>query len=434
MSRTRFTALAAALAAPLALVTCKNSEAPKTRAPIVSVYAGDQQPGLAGWAVNIRPAVRVTDSAGAVITGASVTFAVTGGGGSATGLTTTTDPNGIAQVGPWTLGSTPGLNTMSVTVAASGYTTVQRTFGDTGYSPGYTITIQQFGPPFPAAAQAAFDSAVAKWQRIIYRPLSQIALDIPADSACPGIPTPAINMTTTGLVILASVDSIDGPGKTLAEASPCRIRGSNSLTAVGIMKFDSADVKSLTAASLAFVVLHEMNHVLGFGTLWGVSPYNYLQLPSSPPGTILDTYFSGPKGVLAFDSTGGLNYTGAANNPSVGSHQVPVEDCGTSPYVSPTCGLGTVNSHWRKVVFGNELMTGYISTGANPLTIVSVAADADLGYVVNYAAADQSGWSKNFSAPPQQGARQIWVGDDVLRIPIGVLDASGRTVRVVRPR
>jgi len=434
--RIRRLIVAVALMLPPAFAACsKSAAAPKIAAVIVQPYAGQAQAGLAGWAVNFRPAVRVTDSTGSAVFGAAVSFAVAGGGGTATNLTATTDANGVAQVGSWTLGASPGVNTMTATVTATGHVPAQLTFADTGYAAGYTITIQKFGPAFPAAAQAAFDSAAAKWARIIYRPLSAVQLNFPAsDTMCSGIPTPAVSTTTSGVVILASVDSIDGPGKTLAEATPCRIRSSNGLTVVGIMKFDSADVTTLSSATLAFVVLHEMNHVLGFGTLWSFGPFSFLQIPSNPPGTILDTYFSGPKANAAFDSSGGLAYSGAANNPPVGNHAVPVEDCGTSPYVSPTCGAGTVNSHWRKVVFGNELMTGYISSGANPLTIVSVAADADLGYVVNYAAADQASWTRNFAAPPAVEAARVWIGNDVLRIPIGVVDASGRTVRTIRPR
>ena len=42
----------------------------------------------------------------------------------------------------------------------------------------YTIEVRQFGPPMPAAAQAAFDSAVAKWERIIPRALATVNLSI----------------------------------------------------------------------------------------------------------------------------------------------------------------------------------------------------------------------------------------------------------------
>jgi len=46
----------------------------------------------------------VTDSGGNAVAGVGVTFAVTGGGGSATGLTATTNAAGLAGR-QWTMGS-----------------------------------------------------------------------------------------------------------------------------------------------------------------------------------------------------------------------------------------------------------------------------------------------------------------------------------------
>lgn len=43
---------------------------------------------------------------------------------------------------------------------------------------------------------------------------------------------------------------------------------------------------------------------------------------------------------------------------------------------------------WRESVFGNELMTRELSTLGNPLSVVTLGAMADLGYVVKFTAAD----------------------------------------------
>jgi hypothetical protein len=191
------------------------------------------------------------------------------------------------------------------------------------------------------------------------------------------------------------------------------------------MKFDSADISGLISnGTLTSVILHEMTHVIGFGTLWGPpSPpitANCLQLPSTPPGTIQDTYFSCPKGQAAFDSIGGTSYTGG--------NIVPVENCGTSPFVYPTCSSGTVNSHWRQVVFGNELMVGFL-TNSPVLSIVTVAAQEDLGYTVNYAAADP--YVHTFAVRAMGGAPLLGMGDDIRHGPIYVVDAKGTIVRVI---
>jgi hypothetical protein len=53
----------------------------------------------------VLPAVRVTDSRGQPVAGYGVTFVVTRGGGTVSGASQTTDADGIARVGGWTLGS-----------------------------------------------------------------------------------------------------------------------------------------------------------------------------------------------------------------------------------------------------------------------------------------------------------------------------------------
>ena len=81
----------------------------------IAAYAGTAQSATVGTAVGAAPRVRVTDSGGRPVPDVSVAFAVATGGGSATGLTTTTDGSGIATVGSWTLGTVAGGNTLRAT-------------------------------------------------------------------------------------------------------------------------------------------------------------------------------------------------------------------------------------------------------------------------------------------------------------------------------
>ena len=402
----------------------------------VAAFLGNNKPGLVGYPVNVRPVVRVTDAAANPVAGVTVTFGVSTGGGSVTGPAATTNVNGIAQVGSWTLGSSPGVNNLTATVTGTGIAGNPVTFADTGLAATYSIVYQNYGPALTAPVQAALDAAVARWKSAIYRHSTAVTVNLPA-GAC-GTGTPAINTTVQDLLILVKFDSIDGPGKILGQAGPCvaRVAPSPPLTALGVMVFDTADVATMVSnATLGPVMLHEMGHVIGFGTLWSLSspftPTDCLQLPSAPPGTINDSYFSCAHGRAAFDSAGGTSYTGGGSSPPAGN-KVPVENCGTSPYVSPTCGAGTVNSHWREVVMTNELMTGYIGAGANPLSVVSIAAQEDLGYVVNYAAADA--YVHVFTAPVVGGAQLLFMGDDVYHGPLYGVDASGHVLRVVQPR
>src|SRR5256885_4623641 len=72
----------------------------------------------AGSPLPVPPSVIVTDAFGNPVSGVSVTFAVGTASGSITGAAQTTDGNGIATVGSWTLGPTAGQNTL---MAASGW-------------------------------------------------------------------------------------------------------------------------------------------------------------------------------------------------------------------------------------------------------------------------------------------------------------------------
>lgn len=111
------------------LIFAASGYAPATSTPIsigvgapsvVAVAAGAGQTAPAGTAVPVRPAVIVRDAGGTPVASVAVTFAVTGGGGSVTGGAATTGTDGIATVGSWTLGSSPGPNTLQATVAGDG--------------------------------------------------------------------------------------------------------------------------------------------------------------------------------------------------------------------------------------------------------------------------------------------------------------------------
>lgn len=56
--------------------------------------------------------------------------------------------------------------------------------------------------------------------------------------------------------------------------------------------------------------------------------------------------------------------------------------------VENTGGQGTREGHWRETVLGNELMTGFLSGSSQPFSRLTVATLEDLGYQVNFDAAD----------------------------------------------
>jgi hypothetical protein len=75
-------------------------------------------------------------------------------------------------------------------------------------------------------------------------------------------------------------------------------------------------------------------------------------------------------------------------------------------------------------------MTPFLSGGVNPLSVLSAAAQEDLGYTVNYAATDP--YTHAFPAPVVGGAPPLALGDDIRHGPIYVIDASGRVLGTYR--
>jgi len=178
---------------------------------------------------------------------------------------------------------------------------------------------------------------------------------------------PDIFVTGYGLVddivIDATAPSIDAVGGTLGQAGPTNVRPGSFLPSTGVMEFDIADLNNLLSeGQLDEVILHEMAHALGFGAIW-----DELGLVQNA-GTV-DTIFTGAQATAEYRSIFGVTDIG-----------VPLESTG---------GDGTVDSHWSEAIFDNELMTGSLNPGvANPLSRITAASMADLGYVININAAD----------------------------------------------
>ncbi|HXF95235.1 MAG TPA: leishmanolysin-related zinc metalloendopeptidase [Gemmatimonadales bacterium] len=389
----------------VALAGCDGPQALDAWPARLEIVEGNFQTGLTGYPVNLPPAVRLLDSDGDPIAGARITFSAAGGG--VAGTDAVTGGDGIAAVGGWTVAA--GQNRLTASIPAP-FRVDPVVFSATGATAAYQIDLAYL-TAVPAARRATFDSAAARWQRLVFGDLQDITVELPIPpGACLGN-EPAISGTIDDLLIFVTLDSIDGPGAILGAAGPCFIRTRDTLPVIGVMLFDTADVASLEGVGLFDeVILHEMGHVLGFGSLWALR-----RLLSDGGGS--DPHFVGPQGRRAFDRVGGAGYTGG--------QKVPVENSG---------GPGTRDVHWRESVFGHELMTGFLDGGVlNPLSLVSVAAMGDQRYLVNYAAAD--GFTLALAPPagaPPVGGVRLALGDDVLRLPVYTVDGTGRVTGVYR--
>jgi hypothetical protein len=376
----------------------------------VTPFSGNGQSAPAGGPVPVAPAARVVDGDGNPVPGVAVAFAVTRGGGSLTGAAQAISGfNGVATTGGWVLGGS-GVNTLTASLPGQILAGEPALFVATvAPTAGFDISIQYLGEP-SSGQLLAFAEAEIRWESLIVGDLQNVSVNAAAGTC--GTGSPALSRVVDDLVIFASLVPIDGEGGVLGAAGPCFVRLPGNLPVVGAMRFDTDDLELFEQGGLLPpVILHEMGHVLGIiGGIWDAQ--GFLADPSLSGGT--DPHFTGPLAVAAFNTAGGQGYPGA---------KVPVENTG---------GPGTADTHWREIVLGNELMTGFVSAASNPLSAITLNSLDDQGYTVNLSGADAFSLSSaSIMASSQPG---ISLGDDLLRVPVYRVDPGGRVVDTIWPR
>ena len=260
--------------------------------------------------------------------------------------------------------------------------------------------------PNALMAKAAKDAA-ARWEQVIVGDLPDRRFQdvITVDDLFQNGDYEQLFGYVDDLVIYMRFAPIDGNGGTLAQAGPYLIRPTSSLPYVGDITFDTDDLAEFSSVALYDTILHEMAHVLGFGSsIW--KKLNLLENPSLDSGgePILpppDTHFTGMEAIEAFDAVGGAGYSGA---------RVPVEN--------EEGGRGSQDSHWRDSVIGpNELMDGFGKPNAtthDPMSLITIQSLADLGYVVDESQADP------YFLPSTTSARRL-AGTSEKRIPLNCI-------------
>ncbi|WP_051963466.1 leishmanolysin-related zinc metalloendopeptidase [Deinococcus misasensis] len=213
------------------------------------------------------------------------------------------------------------------------------------------------GTLLSSSQKALFESAARRWEGVIQAGLQDFTdFDVGGGRI----------LNVDDLEISVSAVNMDGVGGILGRAGPEYVRPRTELPITGIMQFDVADLAQMEASgTLENVILHEMGHVLGIGTL-----YKWDELLSHNGGLdclqATSVVFGGAQAMQQHAALGG-------------SGPVPVED---------QYGAGTQCGHWQEARFDHELMTGFVENGPMPLSTLTVGALQDLGYQVNLNAAD----------------------------------------------
>ena len=311
----------------------------------------------------------------------------------------------------------PGSTRVTVNATDPGGLSASLSFGVTvrGFIPGSFDMDVVLTDSVSAELNTAFEQAAGWWMTI----LADTELpDIPADEigrvGCDDIVSEQPVANIDDVVVVIAVRTVDGQGGILASARPCGVRDGSMLPFMGTIQFDKDDLEWLLDRGemddVEELILHEMGHVLGIGSVW--AQLGLLREPSlgGPPGA--DTHFAGPLAVAAFDEAGGENYDGA---------KVPVEN---------QAGPGSGDVHWRQSVLVTELMTPFATIGVvDPLSAITIQSLADLGYTVNVGLADP--YTLPGVAADKADAPVIYLGNDVLKGPIIVVGRDGRVVRVI---
>jgi hypothetical protein len=342
----------------------------------------------------ITATVHLTDQFGNDSPEQPVTFTTAGGGRVIPGHgAVTSDSGGRASIA-WRLGGTAGSYSLGVMAPNGLYRSLTATAAE--ITSPFNIEVRYIGSP-TQALEDAVTAAVARWRGIITADLPDVAIH--TDAAACFDTEPALDETVDDIVVYIEVAHRDGVGGILGAAGPCLIRSVSELPALGYMTLDADDVDQIAATGeLTDVVLHEMGHILGLGTLWQQDGLVINQGTSDPR-------YSGARAVAGYRDIGGR------------APVIPLENGG---------GEGTAESHWRETIFGWELMTGYIASADNPLSRMTIGSLEDLGYSVDYTRADFMMMDPSLRAELRRAGRQL--REARLPSPIVIVDPAGRVV------
>ncbi len=329
-------------------------------APVaLRVAGGNDQVALAGDELPSTIGVVVLDRFDNPVPGQVVSFSPVDGGGTIEPTTVTSGSDGVAGGVHWRLGAQTSQQSVRASLGAFATAVVARVTSD------FAIDVRFTGVEPSPDFQASFRRAADRIRTAVIGDLPDVAVQGLNVSACGNGVTGTLTETIDDIIIFASVTPIDGVGKVLARAGPCFLRNTTLQALVGTMQFDEADAQGLlNSGRFEAVVMHEMLHIVGIGSLWRLR-----NLVDSLGTT--DPRYVGAVGVArcALIGFGSQCTTG-----------VPVENTG---------GSGTAGVHWRESIFDKELMTGFAeATPDMPFSVLSVGSLADHGYTVNEKASD----------------------------------------------
>ncbi len=261
------------------------------------------------------------------------------------------------------------------------------TINDFAEENNYNIEFE-FDPAVSGNLRSLFYSAAERWENIVKGDLPDVFL-------------PNGQIVDDLLIVVNVGDGL--PAGTVAEAGIIDIRlgntgiaadrnfSANGLPYLAQITLSSDDV---TDIGIGNVIAHEIGHAIGFGSLWSApwvdSSGTLVRGVGTYPNLVVN---AGPDNPVFIGTNARREYTEIFNRVNVG---VPLFNEGVPDD-------GSYGVHWRDSVFNNytsanpygEIMTAeYPVEGINgrivpySISLITVGAFDDLGYTVDYAAAE----------------------------------------------
>lgn len=255
-----------------------NASAVAAAPDTIAIVSGATLSAAAGTPVRVLPSVRLADRFGNLVSGHTVTFAVTLGGGSLQGAATTTDSLGVATLGGWTLGPAQGPN--SITATAQGLTP-NVVFQATGTSPvaSRVILLTQ-----PSSAQVSGNT-------LAQQPVVQIANSANDPILQSGVPVTASIADGTG-GILSGTTTVATDANGMATFAGLGLEGSvGSFT----LEFTAAGLAADTSIAIALSAGPPTTMTLSAGN--NQSQNAGTILPTAPAVLIADDWGNGISGI-----------------------------------------------------------------------------------------------------------------------------------------
>ncbi len=377
-------------------------------ATTIAANSATAQSDTAGLPVAAPPSVLVTDANANPVAGVSVTFAVTGGGGSILPVTpVVTNAAGIATLTSWTLGNVAGANTVTASVA--GLTGSPVTFTATGVAGVATQLVIQTQPS--GAAQSGVAFAVQPAVRL-------------ADVFGNTVPT-------TGTVVTAALASGTGTlGGTLTATTATGIATFTNLSITGVagaytVRFTSGALTPGTTAAITLgagaatklAMVTQPSTTAVNGVAFAVQPSVQLQDAANNPvaqaGIVVTAAISTGGGTLGGTLTATTNAGGLATFTNLAI-------------------TGTVGP--RTLVFTSgaltQVVSGTVTTTAGAATQIAINAGNGQSATVNTAVATPpSAIVRDVSGNPVTGVSVTFAvasgGGSILPVSPVVTNASG---------